>query len=119
MDDLSLPERIHLATAWLDAQSDSLHNTLSRWCGQNSWSENLDGLQAMAELLAADFIPLGLTCQRIPLPSWQSIDINGETIHHETGPALIWHHQPEASKRVLLLIHYDTVYPPASLGRSA
>ena len=118
MNDKSLSERTQLATAWLDAQSDSLLQTLTRWCGQNSWSGNLDGLQAMTELLEADFKPLGLPCERIRLPPWESIGDVGETIQHETGPALLWHHHPEASKRVLLLIHYDTVYPPASVPNS-
>jgi len=118
MNDESLPERTQLATAWLDAQSDTLLQTLTRWCGQNSWSGNLDGLRAMTEMLEADFQPLGLACERIQLTPWQSIRDDGETIQHETGPALLWHHRADASKRVLLVIHYDTVYPPVSVPNS-
>ena len=114
MNDPAVVSRIQQATAWLDAQSDSLLQTLTRWCRQNSWSGNVHGLEAMAELLEADFKPFGLACERIRLPPWESIDSDGKTPLHETGPALLWHHRPEASKRVLLLIHYDTVYPPAS-----
>ena len=118
MNDSSLAERIQQAMSWLDSQTNSLLQTLMRWCGQNSWSGNLDGLRAMTELLEADFKPLGLACERIRLPPWESIGDIGETIQYETGPALLWHHRPEARKRVLLLIHYDTVYPPASVPDS-
>lgn len=118
MNDSSRPKQIQQATAWLDTQSDVLLQTLTRWCEQNSWSGNVDGLQAMADLLEADFKPLGLVCERLRLPPWESIGDAGETVQHETGPALVWHLRPAASKRVLLLIHYDTVYPPASIPDS-
>jgi glutamate carboxypeptidase len=36
----------------------------------------------------------------------------GETVSVETGPALRWDFQPLATARVLLMIHYDTVFGP-------
>jgi glutamate carboxypeptidase len=85
-----------------------------RWSNQNSWSSNLPGLLAMADLLEQDFSGLGVTCQRTTLPPWNSLDDEGQSISHPTGPALLWLLRPDAARRVLLLIHYDTVYPPTS-----
>lgn len=99
---------------WLDDQGPSIVDQVIRWCDQNSWSNHRPGLMAMADLLEQDFSSLKLPYQRIELPKWTSTGDDGELIEHETGPAILWHHRPEATRRVLLLIHYDTVYPPDS-----
>lgn len=112
MPELPLPARLQLATDWLDSLSDSMNQAVIRWCSQNSWSNNLPGLAAMADRLEEDFSVLSLPCQRVELPNWRSWSDDGQVIEHATGPALLWHYQPEAPRRILLLIHYDTVYPP-------
>ena len=111
---LMLSSRLPSAIRWLEDQAPSMVDTVVRWCQQNSWSSNLAGLDTMADLLEQDFAALNLPCERFPLPSWTSIDDDGKAIERPTGPALLWHHRPKASRRILLLIHYDTVYPPGS-----
>src|SRR6056297_218825 len=98
--------------AWLMHQQDAVVQRLVCWCAQNSGSYHLDGLAAMADLLEADFASLSVPMQRLALPAWQEIDHDGEPVTRAAAPALVWHARPTAAHRVLLLIHYDTVYPP-------
>ncbi len=83
-------------------------------CNQNSGSENLAGLLGVANWLSdwANLSPASL--QRIVLPSRQALGDDGgddgDTRDVGTGPALRWDFQLDASRRVLLMIHYDTVF---------
>jgi len=79
-------------------------------CNQNSGSHNLPGLIRVADWLCewAELLPG--TLQRIDLPPCELISDAGEAISVETGPALRWDFKPEAARRVLLMIHYDTVF---------
>ncbi len=112
MPKIIVSDPLTLATDWLDSQSLAMSDMVIRWCKQNSWSSDLPNLQAMATLLEQEFQVLGLDGQRIVLPDWESIADDGQPRQHATGPALLWHYRPAATRRILLLIHYDTVYPP-------
>jgi glutamate carboxypeptidase len=106
-------EKLQQAWDWLDSQRDGICHTLFRWCEQNSWSYNPVGLSAMAKMLHDDFEPLKLDFEQVELPQL----VRGRTptaaqTSQLTGPGLLWHHLPHATTRVLLLIHYDTVYQP-------
>ncbi len=113
-DSLSTTVRLQQAADWLSGQRDAMVATIARYCNQNSWSFDPVGLNAMADLLEADFAPLGLPCHRHVFPTWTSFSDDAQAIEHTTGPALLWHHQPVAARRLLLMIHYDTVYSPQS-----
>lgn len=102
------------AHIWLSEQHDSACDRLQRWCGQNSGSYHPAGLKAMAEMLEDDLSDWEVPVERIALPAWEELDDQGQRVSCITGPALLWHHHPQAAHRVLLLIHYDTVYPPDS-----
>lgn len=69
---------------------------------------------AMAELLCSDFEALGLPAQQIGLPPLVSGNSSSVQVSQRTGPGLMWHHRPQASRRILMVIHYDTVYPSAA-----
>ncbi len=99
-----------LAQSWLESQSDELVADLITLCDQNSGSHHLPGLIRVADWLSewADLSPA--TFQRISLPAYESIDDAGQVKSVETAPALRWDFKPDASRRVLLMIHYDTVY---------
>ncbi len=109
---------IKQAWSWLDSQESPIRQTLIRWCGQNSWSYSQAGLQAMAAQLLRDFEPLELDAEQIELPPLPAGDVT-DSRNSVTAPALIWHHRKTAARRVLLLIHYDTVYPPSVHARVA
>ncbi len=70
----------------------------------------MPGLLLMASKLE-DWIALeGSAFRSIALPARVEIDDTGRPQPVETGPALQWDYQPQASRRVLLMIHYDTVF---------
>ena len=105
------------AQAWLQSHQDQMADELERLCNVNSGSVNVPGLHRMAEWLTEYFSPLEVSCQKIELPSYQTIDDMGALSTHTTGRALRWDlsgTSPVARKRLLLNIHYDTVYGPSS-----
>lgn len=111
----ALPHQtLQQAWDWLDAQEAVIRQALIRWCGQNSWSYSQDGLTAMAAQLAHDFEPLGLLAEQVRLPPLVRDSSTSSAATAIAAPGLIWHHRPTASRRALLLIHYDTVYPPTT-----
>jgi len=75
----------------------------------NSGSSNLSGLQQAAGWLIEN-MQLGVAAERVSLPSVQLLDDSGQLVEQQTGDALVWHCRPEAKRRVLLAIHYDTVF---------
>jgi glutamate carboxypeptidase len=110
VDDAS---RLSDALAWLDAQSDAIGPTLQTWANIGSGSYHVDGLHRMADTLQSygDAL-LRIPSHRQPLSPWQRIDPQGNWQSQATGDALCWHTNRLASRRVLLGIHYDTVYGP-------
>jgi glutamate carboxypeptidase len=88
---------------------------LIRWCNQNSWSCELENLITMAATLRDDFAEFGVDFQTVDLPDLQLLGEQEDWLPQPTGPALLWHHHPQAERRLLLMIHYDTVYPPGAL----
>ncbi len=65
----------------------------------------------MAHQLQEMFKPLQVPAHSQELISRQMVDDAGSVQEKPTGPMLLWHCRPEAPKRLLLAIHYDTVYP--------
>lgn len=101
------------AHAWLAANQSRWTQEVIELCNVNSGSTNLVGLQEVAELLCGWNGVAGLSAQRIALPLRRGIGDDGAEHAAETGVALKWERRPQAAKRVLLGIHYDTVYSPA------
>ncbi len=100
------------AHRWLNQQQQRMQERIQRWSAQNSGSVNLDGLRAMAEILKADFKPLGFAFSEHHLPPYSVVDSSGHCCDFESGPLLAWRYQPTAPQQILLMIHYDTVYAP-------
>jgi glutamate carboxypeptidase len=76
---------------------------LRRWVQQNSFSANLEGVNAVGAMLADDFALPGLELERIP----------GEGVgDHLVWRTAAWARQPE--QRTLLVGHHDTVFPPGT-----
>ncbi len=98
------------AYSWLEAGQERMVTDLIELANQNSGSSNLDGLMSVADWLV-DWVslhPAKLT--RIALPPRRIVGDDGKERVVETGPALRWDYRPEARRRVLLAIHYDTVF---------
>ena len=101
------------AVQWIHEQQESAVKQLIAWCDQNSWSMDRQNLVQMADTLATDFSSFGVQFDKLELPDLRLLGDSEQWDRAPTGPALVWHHHASAAKekRVLLLIHYDTVYP--------
>jgi glutamate carboxypeptidase len=99
--------------SWIDSQLRSMTRLLETWANINSFSYDLAGLSRMAGALEAEFSSLAPVA-RIDLPPATSIDSKAQTMSAPLGELLRLTIRPEAPIRVLLNIHYDTVYPPDS-----
>ena len=106
--------KLNEARQWMLGALDDSVDRLNRWCNQNSWSHDLDRLVAMASVLQHDFDTFGVQLRTVELPELRLLGDQEDYDRRPTGPALLWHHNDQASKRILLMIHYDTVYPHAS-----
>ncbi len=94
---------------------DEAISRLVRWCDQNSWSLDADNLHAMSSIMRQDFASIGVDLTPIALPALRLLGDQKEWVRQPTGPALVWHHNDQATRRLLLMIHYDTVYPSDSV----
>ena len=100
------------ACAWLASQQSQLTADLVELANQNSGSQHLPGLLNLAQWLEDRMNLPHARFQRVPLPPRHVIDDRGDELAIETGPLLRWDYHPERSRRVLLAIHYDTVFGP-------
>src|SRR5688500_12453423 len=94
----------------IDAAAPELVATLQRWSEINSGTTNLAGLSAMLAELRTAFAPLGGEMSEVELPLAKTIDSRGDTIESPLGKALVIRKRSDAALRVVLVIHYDTVF---------
>lgn len=99
------------AGQWLDNQFAGIREDLVEICEINSGSSNLQGLLKAAQWLRQQF-PVDCEFSSIALPKRTNIDDLGKEIKHLAAPLLRWDCRPAARRRVLLAIHYDTVFGP-------
>lgn len=83
---------------------------LRRWSEINSGTDNLPGLARMHAELVEAFAPLGGEMKSLDLPPATSIDSGGNIVSQPLGQTIQIIKRPDAPLRVLLVIHYDTVY---------
>ncbi|TWU57764.1 hydrolase [Rubripirellula reticaptiva] len=107
-----LTERINAAAQWIGGRTESSVAELVRWCDQNSWSMDSTSLRSMAAMLIEDFGRVGVQFDSVELPELKLIGDSEELLRKPTGPLLVWHHNVSSKRRILMMIHYDTVYPP-------
>ncbi|RYY27105.1 MAG: hydrolase [Sphingomonadales bacterium] len=81
------------------------------WAGINSGTQNLTGLAAMASELASAFSVLPGTVELIDPAPVESVSPAGEIVTVQAGQHLVVRVRPEASRRILLTGHMDTVFP--------
>ncbi|QDT07674.1 Carboxypeptidase G2 precursor [Rubripirellula lacrimiformis] len=112
--DASISGRLDQAAQWIAGQHSSAVDQLIGWCDTNSWSLDEVRLKAMADRLASDFKADGIPLDSLELPDVRLLGNAEQWVPQPTGPLLVWHHNADAPKRVLLMIHYDTVYPHGS-----
>jgi glutamate carboxypeptidase len=96
---------------WIDSQHKRMVSLVTHWAGINSGTHHIGGLYNLANVLQLDFATLGASeMQRLELPPQRVIDSRGNVAERPLGNLLTFRKRPEAKMRVLLGIHYDTVY---------
>jgi glutamate carboxypeptidase len=99
--------------AFLNNRQNAMLDLLSRLAGMNSYSHNLAGLHAVADVLRDEFGALAPDrTERIALPPAEALSPTAQVQHSRVGDLLSLVKRPDAPLQVLLVIHYDTVYPP-------
>jgi glutamate carboxypeptidase len=105
--------------AFLGGRENAMVDLLSRLAEINSFSHNAAGLSAVADLLQQEFTALRPDrTERIALPPAETLSATAEVLHAPVGDLLSFSKRPAAPLQVLLVIHYDTVYPPEHAFRS-
>lgn len=84
---------------------------VQRWSSVNSGSNNLDGLAAMAALLADSFAALPGDVRLVDADPVETIAPDGRPLLTAHGRHLHLSVRPDAPVRVLLTGHMDTVFP--------
>lgn len=79
---------------------------LRRMVSQNSFTENLEGVNRTGDLTAEAFAPLGFSAERVPStnPVW--------------GDHLVLTRPGQAGKSIAMISHLDTVFPPEEEERN-
>lgn len=103
----SLPEKPVLEKA-LDLP---LLARTEEWARINSGSTNLDGLKTVAGLLADAFAVLPGEITLVPPDAVEAVRKDGSIDQVERGQHLLVAVRPEATNRILLTGHMDTVFP--------
>ena len=101
--------------SWLMDHQSQMADDLEDLCNRNSGSDDLPGLNRVADWLTDYFSPMEVPCEKIVLPTFETMDDRGTITLHTTGAALKWDVQGVGKvkrHRLLLNIHYDTVYGP-------
>ena len=107
--------------SWLSANAEQMSIDVERLCNVSSGSDDLEGLRRMEDTLVEYFDPLGIPCQRIPLPAHEVLDDFGGSRPKSTSRAIRWDFDGNKAlgrKKLLMSIHYDTVYGPESTFQS-
>lgn len=95
-------------------REEKMVSQITKWGEINSCSYNLPGLLQMKEALVSAFHILEAEEEEISHPPLTLINSIGQKKKQPSAPTLHYCKRKEAKKRVLLVGHYDTVYPPES-----
>lgn len=99
---------------WLDEQQDDMIATVKAWSEINSGSYHTEGLARMADVLAKAIAPLDGQLTRMDLAPIEEVASDGSKKRVPLGQCLHFVKRPEATRKVLLTGHYDTVFPKNS-----
>jgi glutamate carboxypeptidase len=102
---------------WISQQESTMVARVEQWASINSGTWNSLGVSKMADAVAPAFQRMSKSpaaIRRIVVNPIEQLDSRGERVRASLGPALEVVCRPAASRRVLLSIHLDTVYPADS-----
>ncbi|GIW98304.1 MAG: hypothetical protein KatS3mg111_1637 [Pirellulaceae bacterium] len=102
--------RIDCLHRFLVDQEAAMREALQEIAEINSGSRNLAGLRLAAEWLGRYFADFPADRHIVELPPREFVTDGGLVSRCPVGPLLRWDYRPQAQRRVLLMIHYDTVF---------
>ncbi|MFC4238093.1 hydrolase [Thalassospira xianhensis] len=95
---------------WLDQRYDETLDRLKSWSAINSGTGNINGLDRMRDAILDTFAELDAQTAIIDLPDSAAVAADGSIAPVRYGKLLHFSKRPQAPVRVLLCIHYDTVF---------
>jgi glutamate carboxypeptidase len=95
---------------WVAGQRDAMVARVTEWALVNTGSHNVAGLGTLHDRLMAAVGPLGGEVTELPLPPDRVVTGDGSIVDRPLGRVLSIRKRPEAARRVLLVIHTDTVF---------
>ncbi|HEY0053230.1 MAG TPA: hydrolase [Caulobacteraceae bacterium] len=98
----------------VSARADAIVSRAVDWCGVNSGSRNLEGLERQLEALEAAAAALPCAVERVPLAPSLEVADDGDARAVRHPDALRLSVRPQAEVQVVMTGHYDTVYPASS-----
>ena len=102
------PEALASLT-WLDDKQQSMLDLVVELCDINSGTFNLAGIAAVRKRLIEEFSSLGGQVNVVDSEPWQTVDDRGQSTAGQSGPILHVTKWPDATKKIMLCIHMDTV----------
>ncbi|KAF3362130.1 Uncharacterized protein PHSC3_001442 [Chlamydiales bacterium STE3] len=99
---------------WIDKEFENTLQLLDSWVAINSWSENLAGLNLMAEKLKDSFAKICDQTEEIVLPEWRKINAQGALTITPLGKAISFVRRPQSKRKIFFCGHMDTVFSPQS-----
>ncbi len=103
----------------LGGAKERILETLIGWSQINSGSGNLAGIERMTKVATGRFTALGYDVSRIETAPVPMITDNGDAQTLQRGPVLHFSARPDASRRIMLAGHLDTVFPESSAFQNA
>ena len=100
------------ALDWIVGQRDAMASRLTDWALVNTGTHNAAGLAKLLNQLVTAVVPLGGEVADVPLPPDQTVAADGSIVERPLGRVLSIRKRPGAGRRVLLVIHTDTVFGP-------
>ena len=86
-------------------------SAVERWCAVNTGTGNRDGLARQWDMLADGFAALPGSIRKVEAGPVEQIAADGTTVTIANGAHLVLSVRPQATRRVLLTGHMDTVFP--------
>ena len=97
---------------WVAGQAGVMLDRVVTWAGVNTGSHHAAGLANLNNQLIAAVVPLGGTVDEVPLSPHRTVAGDGSPLDRPLGRVLSIRKRPGAARRVLLVIHTDTVFGP-------
>ncbi|MBS97819.1 MAG: acetylornithine deacetylase [Oceanospirillaceae bacterium] len=96
--------------SWISSRQSWMLEQTQQLAQINSGTFNAQGVSQVAQALVEIARPLNAQVEKIALPAFRTVNLNGEREERELGPALSLIKRPDSPRQILLCGHLDTVF---------